>query len=190
MKANSFYAKYIKRFLDIVVSVLGIVVISPFLLIIAAAIIISSGTPIVYKQIRVGKNGNKFEIFKFRTMINGADKQGTSTQKNDSRITGIGKILRKTSLDELPQLINVIKGQMSLIGFRPDVPRDTSDFSQKKWCVKPGITGYAQVNGRSAITLEKLSYWENRYADDISFMTDVKILLKTVSVVLRKADSY
>lgn len=186
---HKFYAKIIKRLLDVLVSLTMIIVLSPIFLIISVAIIASSGLPIIYKQIRVGQYGKKFTIYKFRTMVNGADQKGTSTTQNDARITPVGRILRKTSLDELPQLFNVIKGDMSLIGFRPDVPRETSNFEEKKWLVKPGITGYAQVNGRSSITLEKLHYWENRYIEDISFVIDLKILIKTVGVVLKRSGS-
>lgn len=189
MQDQSIYARFVKRLIDIIVALILLIVISPILLIISIAIIIGSGKPIIYKQTRVGQYGKHFTIYKFRTMINGADKSGTSTKQNDVRVTAIGKFLRKTSLDELPQLLNVIKGDMSLVGFRPDVPREATDYSQKKWSVKPGITGYAQVNGRSSLTLDRLIFWESKYAEDISFATDVKILIKTVGVVLKKSDS-
>lgn len=183
------YSKYVKRIMDLILSLIITIVISPILLVVGIAILIDSGRPIIYKQTRVGKAGTKFTIYKFRTMVNGADKQGTSTKKNDARITKVGAFLRKTSLDELPQLFNVIKGEMSLVGFRPDVPRDSDNYSLKKWEVKPGITGYAQVNGRSNLTIEKSAYWEEKYATDIGIWTDIKILLKTVKVVFSGSGS-
>ena len=118
-------------------------------------------------------------------MIKNADKVGPlSTLNNDNRITKIGKILRKTSLDELPQLFNVLNGTMSLIGYRPDVFRDEDDYNDIKYTLKPGITGYAQVNGRSSLTGEQKLNWERKYVKDISFSTDIKILLKTIEIVL------
>lgn len=186
MGADSLYAKYIKRFLDLTIGLVLLVIASPVFLIISICIIASSGLPVIYKQKRIGKNGEEFVILKFRTMVNGADKSGTSTAANDSRITGIGKILRKTSLDELPQLINVIRGDMSLVGFRPDVPREGTDFTQKKWMVRPGITGYAQVNGRSNIgSLERLRMFENLYSEEVSFKNDLKTMLKTIKIVFK-----
>ena len=187
---NSIYSRYIKRLFDIIISLILSVVLIPVFVIVGILIIFNSGFPVIYKQIRVGQYGKKFAIYKFRTMVNGADKFGTSTKKCDSRVTSIGKILRKTSLDELPQIFNVLKGDMSLVGFRPDVEREYNNFDDDKWFVRPGITGYAQVNGRSNVgSLEKLFFWENKYARDISFVTDLKILLKTVKVVIGRGGS-
>lgn len=183
------YNRYIKRLFDFIGAVFLLIILSPLFLIIALIIVADSGFPIIYKQIRVGQNGCKFTIYKFRTMVNDADKSGTNTLVNDIRITRIGKILRRTSMDELPQLVNVLIGNMSFIGFRPDVPRDYSDFSRKKWMTKPGITGYAQINGRSNLTLEEIMYWEDKYVSDMSFLTDWGIILKTFKIVIVNKDS-
>lgn len=180
------YARYIKRCLDFALAVILSIVLIPIWFIISVAIVINSGRPIIYKQIRRGQFGQNFAIYKFRTMVNGADKEGTSTRYGDPRITPIGKFLRKTSLDELPQLLNVIRGNMSLVGFRPDVPNEDDDLTRDKWNVRAGITGYAQVNGRSNLTLEEVRYWEDKYAREITFILDLKILLKTVTVLLKK----
>ena len=160
---------------------------SPILLIIGIAIAVSSGFPVIYRQKRMGKGYKEFTIYKFRTMVKNADKIGpTSTVAGDARITKIGKVLRKSSLDELPQLFNILKGDMSLIGYRPDVYREGQDPTNKKYLVRPGITGYAQVNGRSSLTQEKKIFWEEKYIEDISFVTDIQIILDTIKVVIMK----
>ncbi len=179
------YEKFVKRCLDTIFSLILLIVLSPVFLIIAICIAVSSGLPIIYKQERVGKDRKIFKIYKFRTMINNADKQGTSTKENDARITKIGNILRKTSLDELPQLVNVTKGDMSLVGFRPDVLRETDDLTQKKWGTRPGITGAAQVGGRSSLTVSEKHRLEDEYAENITFLNDVRILFKTVTSVIK-----
>ena len=122
MKNNTIYSKYIKRLLDFFISLSMVIILSPILLIIGIAIAVSSGFPVIYRQKRMGKGYKEFTIYKFRTMVKNADKIGpTSTVAGDARITKIGKVLRKSSLDELPQLFNILKGDMSLIGYRPDV---------------------------------------------------------------------
>ena len=164
-----------------------IILVIPMALV-SICILVSEGSPVIFRQIRVGKEGRRFIIYKFRTMIRNADKLGPkSTSDNDTRITKIGQFLRRTSLDELPQLFNVIKGEMSFIGYRPDVVRDGDTYTEPKYKVKPGITGYAQVNGRSSLTIEELDYWENKYIEDIGFVADVKIFLKTIKSVLDKS---
>lgn len=146
-----------------------------------------SGAPVIYKQRRVGRGGELFWIYKFRTMVKNADQIGpTSTAQGDARITRVGKILRETSLDEIPQIYNILKGDMSFVGFRPDVARDGEDYSQKKYRMKPGITGMAQVNGRSDLTGQKKTYWENRYTERVSFLTDAKIVFMTAAVVFKR----
>lgn len=184
MKSNTIYARYVKRIIDLITSLISIIILIPLFLIISFLIFVDSGKPMIYKQQRVGKNGKKFIIYKFRTMINGADKFGTSTKDGDSRVTKIGRLLRKTSLDELPQLFNVLKGDMSIIGFRPDVEREDDDYDEKKYLCRPGITGMAQVNGRSNITIDELHYWESYYSDNVSLLLDLKIFFKTFAVVL------
>lgn len=181
------YKSFGKPMIDRFLAFIGIVVLLPVFIIIGFLIFLDDGFPIIYKQLRVGKNAKGFYIYKFRTMIKNADKVGPlSTANNDERITNIGKFLRKTSLDELPQLFNVLNGTMSLIGYRPDVFRDDTNYSDSKYTLKPGITGYAQVNGRSSLTSGQKLYWEKKYVNDISFITDIKILVKTIEIVILK----
>lgn len=186
---ENFYTKYIKRLMDILVSVLFLILFWWIFLICGALIAFESGFPVIYRQVRIGRYGIPFTILKFRTMVKDADKIGKlETMENDRRITKIGKFLRTSSLDELPQLINVLKGDMSLVGFRPDVPRG-QNIKFLKYCVRPGITGYAQVNGRSSLTTEEKKGWEERYVKEISFLLDIKIILKTVWIVLKREKS-
>lgn len=182
---NNFYVKVVKRILDFWGALNLIIIIWPILVIVGLLIAVESGFPVIYKQIRMGRDYKEFKIYKFRTMVKNADKIGpTSTAQGDSRITKLGRILRKTSLDELPQLFNIIKGDMSFIGYRPDVKRDSQNPQDIKYWLRPGITGYAQVNGRSSLTAEEKAAWEEKYVEDVSLLTDIKILLKTVKVVL------
>lgn len=186
---NEFYKKYGKRLLDLIVSIPSLIILLPLFAVIGIAIKIDAKGPIIYKQKRVGKNKQDFYVYKFRTMVFNADKIGpTSTKTDDSRITRVGKVLRKFSLDELPQLANVFLGEMSIVGYRPGVRNDYSSDELENsnlFIVKPGITGYAQVNGRSRLSLEEKRYWEKKYIRDISFSTDLKIIIKTIKVVLR-----
>ena len=186
-RENSFYVNFGKPLLD---SILVLIFLSLFwwvFILCAIAIIADDGWPVIYKQIRVGQFGKQFGIYKFRSMVKKADKIGpTSTADNDSRITRSGQFLRKTSLDELPQLFNVLKGDMSLVGYRPNVVHDNDDYSKIKYLLKPGITGFAQVNGRSQLTLEERDKWESLYPYKVSFLTDMGILLKTVLIVINR----
>lgn len=186
---NSLYSKHLKRVFDFVMAFFAIIVLSPILLFVSVAVLISSGRPIVFKQTRVGRFGHPFTIYKFRSMVKDASKIGpTSTGDNDCRITKVGNIIRKTSLDELPQLFNILKGDMSFIGYRPGVEGDYSqvDYDSGVFLVRPGLTGMAQVNGRSSLTPEKKRYYELEYVKKISFATDVKIFFKTILIVLKK----
>lgn len=183
---QKFYAIVVKRILDIVFSLIFLGAFFWVYLIIAILIAKKDGFPVIYKQERVGKNKVHFPCFKFRSMVKNADKIGpTSTAVGDPRITKIGAILRKTSLDELPQVANVLRGEMSFIGFRPDVPRE-NEAPTLKYAVKPGISGYAQVMGRSNISGEDRNFYQNEYVRKISFGLDFKILLKTFKTVLGK----
>ena len=177
---------------------IGIIILFPVMLVIAAAIKLDSKGPVIYKQDRLGKNGRIFKIYKFRTMIENAEKVGSGlfTFENDPRITRIGKFLRKTSLDELPQLFNVLKGDMSFVGPRPPVPfypkkwEEYTVYEKKRFSVRPGITGWAQVNGRNEIDWSeriKLDVW---YVDNWSLILDLKIILKSIKVVLKKEGVY
>ncbi len=189
-RENTIYVRYIKGLLGKTIAAFFLLIFWWVYVICALMIAIESGFPVIYKQQRVGKNGKIFNIYKFRTMVKNADKIGPkSTAADDSRITKIGNILRKTSLDELPQMINIIKGDMNLVGFRPDVPRDTDNLKALKYLLKPGITGLAQINGRSCLTAKERLYWEEKYPEVVSFVTDLEIIGKTFILVIRRKDA-
>lgn len=184
------YKKVIKRALDVSFSLcLLMLLLLPFA-IIAIIIKIDSRGVVFYRQQRIGKNGKLFGIYKFRTMVADAEKIGSfSTAFNDNRITKVGALLRRTSLDELPQVINIICGQMSFIGPRPDVPQQKSLYSESEFIerhqVLPGITGLAQCTNRHNATLEKRKQFDIYYANNLSFFLDVKICLLTMRTVLK-----
>ena len=153
------YKTYIKRMIDILISLIGIIVLFPLFLVVAFLIKIDSKGPIFFRQKRLGKHGKEFEIIKFRSMCVGAEKQGTGqySYQGDPRVTKVGNVLRKTSIDELPQFINILKGDMSLIGFRPPLTyhpwkySEYTDEQKKMFDIKPGVTGWAQINGRKEV---------------------------------------
>ena len=194
--------KYIKRTLDVVISSVLLVLLSPIFLIIAFLIKAESKGPVFFAHKRIGKNGKEIKILKFRTMVENAEdliKEFTPEQmkefkenfklKNDPRITNMGKFLRKTSLDELPQLINIIRGELSLIGPRPIVARELEKYENNKekfLSVTPGLTGYWAANGRSDISYEQRMIMELYYIDNISWKLDLKIFFKTILSVLKK----
>lgn len=183
---QSFYELYGKRIFDICISVPMVIILIPVWAIVSCLIVHESGRPIIFKQVRAGKGGAPFEIYKFRSMVKNASELGpTSTAENDARITKIGRFLRKTSLDELPQLFNVIKGNMSLVGFRPGIWTEEIDINLPRFKSKPGITGAAQVNGRSSLTIDLARKYEAEYVNNITLSNDLNILLKTVIVVLK-----
>ena len=180
----------IKRLFDLFFSLIGVIILSPLLLVLAILIKTSSPGPVFYRGIRAGKNGKNFKIFKFRTMVVNAEKMsGPSTALDDPRLTRIGKFLRKWKLDELPQLFNVIKGDMSLVGPRAYYPDELRE-QQKKYpttrdsvkvvlSVKPGLTGYWQVSGRSEINFDKRIEMDAQYVRKRSILYDLWIILKT-----------
>jgi len=182
-----------KRFFDIFISTLGIILLSPLMLAIAIWIKFDSKGPVLFKQERVGKDGKLFTILKFRTMTVGSEKTGFHVSENDARITKSGSFLRKTSLDELPQLFNILIGNMSIVGPRPTLKYQVDsydDFQKRRLEVKPGVTGWAQVNGRNSLSWPeriKLDVW---YVDNYSFWLDIKILWKTIFVWLRGEGIY
>ena len=155
---RGFY-RAVKRFLDVTASFLGLVLLSPLLLAVSILIKIDSRGPVIFRQKRIGRNGKVFEIYKFRSMCVGAEKTGSGVYsgKGDARVTRIGKILRATSIDELPQLLNILKGEMSFVGPRPPLTyhpwkyEEYTDFQKRMFEVRPGITGWAQVNGRKDV---------------------------------------
>lgn len=182
--------KFIKRAIDILVSFIGLLVLSPVLLVIAILIRIKLGSPIFFTQDRVGKDGKIFKMIKFRTMLDATDKFG-ELLPDEERLTSFGKLLRSTSLDELPELINVFKGDMSLVGPRPLLVKYIELYSPTQWRrheVRPGITGWAQVNGRNSITWSKKFELDVWYVDNISIFLDFKILIMTIVKVIKRDD--
>jgi len=185
--------KKIKRLFDFLASAIGIVLLSPLLLIIAVWIKLDSKGPVLFKQERVGKDNKLFNILKFRTMVVDAEKSGFYTAENDSRITRPGNLLRKTSLDEIPQLFNIFKGEMSIIGPRPTLKYQVdeyTDFQKRRLEGLPGVTGWAQVNGRNSLSWPERITLDVWYVDNFSLFLDAKILYKTVFVWLRGEGVY
>ncbi|MDO8414676.1 MAG: sugar transferase [Agitococcus sp.] len=179
------------RILDGLVAGVALLVVSPLLFIVAIAIKSDSKGPIVFKQQRIGLNAQPFSILKFRSMVVDAPKLGSfSTSENDPRITKVGRFIRRTSIDELPQLINVLKGDMSLIGPRPDVPAQRQLYTDAEWIerhlVRPGITGLAQATLRSSGTEEQRKALDLQYVRTVSWLVDLRILLMTVRQVILK----
>ena len=184
---------FTKRIVDINLSVLGIILFSPFWVIISALIKLDSKGPVFYSHKRVGINKQQFTCFKFRSMSVGSDPHSLVSNQTDERVTPIGYFLRKTSLDETPQLINVLLGHMSIIGPRPALPSQVEQFSSRdfdKLLVKPGLTGWTQVNGRNSIPYEKRMELDCWYAKNWSLLLDFKILIKTFFVVFKQDGIY
>ncbi len=189
--------RIIKRFIDIIVSVLGLVICSPIMLIVAIAIIVDSKGGVIFKQERIGRKGKVFKLYKFRSMVKDAEHTGTGvySYKGDARVTKVGKFIRATSIDELPQLLNVLKGEMSLIGPRPVLTYHPMTYDKytpeqlRRFDVRPGITGWAQVNGRkTALWPDRLRY-DVEYVDKLSFGFDMKVFFKTIKTVLGNGDN-
>lgn len=180
-----------KRAFDVLISVLAMMLLGPVFVAIALAIHLSDRGPIFFRQRRVGLNGKEFQIYKFRSMVLDAERLGGySTADGDARITPIGRLIRRTSIDELPQLLNVIKGDMSLVGPRPDVPAQRELYSAQEWTlrhrVRPGITGLAQATLRSAATLDERKRLDLEYAANPGLVRDFLIILMTFRQVFGK----
>lgn len=174
-----------KRLLDIVLSLAALVALSPLLLLAALAVVASSGLPILFRHPRVGRGGREFGMYKFRSMVRDAASVGPwHTADNDPRITPVGRVLRRTSIDELPQLLNVLAGDMSLVGPRPDVPAQRSLYTDEQWrkrcSVRPGITGLAQVLYRSEGTPAQRTEADLRYVREHNVLLDLRIMLGTL----------
>jgi len=187
-KKNRIYQKYIKRILDFVLSFTAFVVLSPVLLVTAALVRVKLGKPVIFRQERPGKDEKIFKLYKFRTMTDERDENG-QLLPDDVRLTKFGKTLRSTSLDELPELWNIVKGDMSIVGPRPLLVRylPLYNATQKhRHDVRPGFTGLAQVHGRNSISWEEKFDWDIRYVNHVTFFTDVKIILDTVRTVLKR----
>lgn len=182
------YAKYIKRILDLILSLMALIVLMPLMIIIGILVRINLGSPIIFKQKRPGKNEKIFTLYKFRTMTDKRDIDG-NLLPDEYRLTKFGKFLRSTSLDELPELINIIKGDMAIVGPRPLLVEYLPYYTEEekhRHDVRPGLTGLAQVNGRNAIS------WEEKFLEDLEYIknmgvkNDIKIIFKTVGKVFKR----
>lgn len=185
---NGIYKKYIKRPLDIIFSLLAIILLSPVFLAVAILVKIQLGSPVLFKHLRPGLNGNIFTMYKFRSMTDERDESGNLLPSRE-RLTKLGKVLRATSLDELPELFNILRGDMSFIGPRPLLPEYLplyNDRQKHRHDVRPGLSGLAQVNGRNTISWEEKFDFDLQYVENISFALDVKILFQTVAKVFRR----
>lgn len=188
MQSQSIYSNYIKRGIDVVLVIVALIVLSPVLIIVAILVKKKLGSPVIFRQERPGKDGKIFSMYKFRSMTNECDENG-QLLSDEIRLTEFGKKLRSTSLDELPELFNILKGDMSFIGPRPLLVKYLPLYNERqkhRHDVRPGITGYAQVNGRNSISWEEKFEKDVWYVEHISFWTDIKILCKTVAVVLAR----
>lgn len=192
---DMFYERYIKRGIDFFLALIGLVIAAIPMGIVAIAIKMETKGPVIFKQDRIGYKGTVYKMYKFRSMCVGAEKGGVYSDNKDTRVTKVGKFIRATSIDELPQLVNVLKGDMALIGFRSPLtyhPWPWSEYTEeqkKMFNVRPGITGWAQVNGRKTVEWNRrieLNVW---YAEHVSFLLDLKILFMTVFKVLTNADN-
>lgn len=184
------YKIFFKRFIDILVSGMGLVFIFPLLLILAALVAIRLGRPVVFSQVRPGKQGKLFKLYKFRTMTDSRDDSG-QLLPDDMRMTDFGRKLRNSSLDELPELFNILKGDMSLVGPRPFLVSDIvfyTDREMHRKSVLPGLTGLAQISGRNNLTWEEKFQYDFQYVDNISFWQDMRILYRTFFKVAEQSD--
>ena len=185
--------KFLKRFFDVLFAALLLIILSPVLLICYIAVKVNSPGPAIFKQTRLCKNGKEFTMYKFRSMHVNSEHTGTGvySYKGDKRVTSVGNVLRKTSLDELPQLVNILKGEMSFIGPRPVLTyhpwpfEEYTETQKRRFNVRPGITGLAQVNGRKAALWDARLQFDVNYADNLSFIMDLKIFFKTIVSVLK-----
>ncbi len=182
------FASIVKRAFDLLFAALLLILFLPLFLVIAILIKLESKGPVFFKHTRVGKDGCNFRMWKFRTMVKDAHRLGPGlTRHGDPRITSLGKVLRRLSIDELPQLINVLKGEMSIVGPRPEIPEIVSAYTAEQLralSVKPGITGLSQINGRDDLPIDKKLQYEVRYVESRSLALDLKILLRTLPAVL------
>ena len=183
------YKRYIKRLLDIILSGIALVILSPVLLIVAILVRTKLGSPVIFHQERPGKDEKIFTLCKFRTMTDGKDENG-NLLPDEVRLTKFGKLLRSTSLDELPELWNIIKGDMSIVGPRPLLVRYLPFYTEEeriRHSVRPGLTGYAQINGRNALNWEDRFAYDLEYVEKCSLALDIKILFETVGKVFKRS---
>ena len=186
------YARYIKRWLDFILSLFAVIVLSPILLIVALLVRIKLGSPVIFKQERPGLHEKIFTLYKFRTMTDGKDKDG-NLLPDDQRLTKFGKLLRSTSLDELPELFNILRGDMSIVGPRPLLVKYLplyNEHQKHRHDVRPGFTGWAQCNGRNAISWEEKFDLDIYYVKHVSFRLDLSIIFKTIKIVFLREGIY
>lgn len=182
------YKRFVKRCLDFLLSLIALIILSPVLLIVAILVRCKLGSPIIFKQQRPGYHEKIFCMYKFRTMTDAKDEQG-NLLPDEVRLTKFGKALRSTSLDELPELFNILKGDMAIVGPRPLLVQYIPRYNERqhhRHDVRPGFTGLAQVNGRNSISWQEKFEWDVKYVEHVSFAMDVKIICKTVGVVLHR----
>lgn len=180
------YRLFVKRLLDFVLSLIALIILSPVILIVALLVKIKLGSPVLFKQERPGKNEKIFKMYKFRTMTDEKDQDG-NLLPDDVRLTKFGKVLRSTSLDELPELFNILKGDMSIVGPRPLLVKYLplyNEYQKHRHDVRPGFTGWAQCNGRNALSWEEKFDLDVYYTKHVSFLLDLRIIFKTIKIVL------
>lgn len=203
---KKYFYKFLKRLLDILGSVIGLVVLTPLFLAVAIAIKTEQKNgPIFFSQVRIGKNGQEFKMYKFRSMCVDAEVklkellrhneiEGAMFKiKNDPRVTKTGRFIRKTSIDELPQLLNVLKGDMSLVGPRPPLGREVKEYStydKQRLLIKPGCTGIWQISGRNNIGFDEMVKMDIKYISNLSIINDIKIIFKTVMIMIKPDGAY
>ena len=182
------YRNFLKRLLDFVLSLIASIILSPVMLVVAVLVRIKLGSPVLFQQQRPGKDEKIFNMYKFRPMTGERDENG-ELLPDEVRLTKFGKTLRSTSLDELPELFNIVKGDMSIVGPRPLLVRYLPLYNERqkhRHDVRPGFTGLAQVNGRNSISWEEKFEWDVKYVEHVTFLRDCRIILKTIAVVLKR----
>lgn len=196
---NSIYKRFLKRFFDLVLSMIGLPFFAVLYIILGPLIYAEDKGPVFYAANRIGLNGKIFKMYKFRSMkVNAPDIRNkdntTFSSKQDPRVTKIGRVLRASSLDETAQLLNIVKGDMSFIGPRPNLPPEEGEYlSEEYWkrlSVRPGLTGYTQAYFRNDVTREKRFQYDCFYADNVSFLLDIKVFLRTIKTVLLRENLY
>lgn len=190
MNKKGLYECYIKRFIDVVCSICALIMLSPIIVVTFLLVRIKLGSPVLFMQERPGKNGEIFKLYKFRSMTDARDENG-KLLSDDIRLTKFGKLLRSTSLDELPELFNILKGDMSIVGPRPLLVEYLPYYTKEerhRHDVRPGLTGLAQINGRNTLTWEEKFAFDIEYVKDITFIKDVQIIFKTVKKVFKRED--
>lgn len=185
------YQKYIKRLLDILFSLMLIILLSPILIVAAILVRLNLGSPIIFTQVRTGLNSRRFKVYKFRSMTDEVDKDG-NLLPNELRMTKFGKLFRSTSIDELPELFNILKGEMSFVGPRPLLTEYETLYNEeqkKRHDVRPGLTSYTAINGRSTLSWDKRFEMDVWYVNNVSFLLDLQIILKTFVTVFKRENT-